>query len=152
MMVVDNYGSPPSCSPHIDNKSTYSTNQYTYQQLKPFKWLTFRNGKSYCHTLRFFQPSLCNLKVTYKRNHDPPPGTLALTGSRTSDPFPFPSQFLQRSISTSWIMREPIHYLSAAVSAKGMLGVVGTHKDLGMIVFFQIVKTLFVAPTRGMSL
>jgi hypothetical protein len=49
-------------------------------------------------------------------------------------------------------MGVPIHYLSATVSAKGMLGVVGAHKDLGVIVFFQIVKTLFAAPARGVSL
>ena len=46
----------------------------------------------------------------------------------------------------------PMEYLSAAVSTKGMLGVVSTHKDLGVIIFFQIVKTLFVAPARGVSL
>lgn len=114
------------------------------------KWLTSRNGKSYCHTPRFSQPLLCNLKVKHKRNYvDEPSGTVILTGPRAPDPSPLPSQFLQRNIRTSWTMGAPIDYLSAAVSAKGMMGVMSAHKDLRMVVFSQIVKTLLAAPAMG---
>ena len=76
-------------------------------------------------------------------------GTLVLTGSRTPDPFPLPGQLLQGSIRTSHIMVDPLEDLRAAVSAKGMFGVVRAYKDLGAIIFGQLVQTLFIAPARG---
>jgi len=36
------------------------------QQFMLRKWLTFRNDKSYCHTLQSSPPSLCKLKVKDK--------------------------------------------------------------------------------------